>query len=151
MNQTNIINELNVAKERKAEIKKEIDRILKLPEDSRRMRAAFKLWLSVNPRVEVSYSDGTRAWVTAKVAYKQTLEKVNYLKGLSEREDGRKNSATKYSDVGWRSLVEFPPGSMEFMRMFAMNLFTGDSQQQKKAIISIGKVFPELVIPRSGI
>jgi len=150
MKTSQLIKELNIEKERRESIRKEVDRILNIKDEKYRLRQAFKLWLEVNPKIEVSYSDGARAWVTAKVAYKQTLEKVNYFKSLSEREDGRRHSATRSDDAGWRSLIEFPPGSMEFMKMFAVNLFDADTAQQKKAVVKLGKIFPELCVPRGA-
>lgn len=151
MKTSDLIKELNIEKERRAEIRKAVDKILDMKDEKDRLRQAFNLWLSVNPKIEVSYSDGSKAWVTAKVAYKQTLEKIRFLKEQQERDDGRRFSATRSDDAGWRSLMEFPPGSIEFMRMFAMDLFAADQKEQKRATIKLGRVFPELVTPRGGV
>lgn len=145
---------MNIAelkKDKRGEIRKQVDRILNMPDEKDRLREAFKLWLAVNPKIDVSYSDGTRAKVTAKVAYKQTLEKVRFLKSMHDNDLGIKDSVKRSHKVGaqgMRALMELPPGSVEFMRMFAMNLFTGSSDDQLKATVSLSKVFPELVVPR---
>lgn len=131
-------------------IRAEVDKVLNIKDEKERLRAAFNLWLKVNPKIEVSYSDGARAWVTAKVAYKQTLEKVRFLKDQTETDVGTK--ATKnVASHGWenaRTLMEFPPGSTEFMQMFAVDLFKGSGNEQKKAAYHLAKIFPELCVAR---
>lgn len=133
-------------------IRKEVDRILDIRDEKERIRNAFNLWLEVNPKIEVSYSDGARAKVTAKVAYKQTLEKIRFMREQHETDSGLKLSVKNKKGVGslgMRNLMEFPPGSIEFMRMFAMEVFSGSGDEQKKATKKLAKIFPELVVPRS--
>lgn len=136
----------------KAQIRKEVDRILDIKDETERLREAFRLWLVVNPKIKVSYSDGAEAWVTAKVAYKQTLEKIRFLREQHETDLGLKWSTKNRKSVGslgMRNLMEFPPGSTEFMRMFAVEVFSGTGDEQKKATFRLAKIFPELVVPRS--
>lgn len=136
--------------ERKAQIRKAVDRILDKKDETDRLQGAFKLWLEVNPKIKVSYSDGTEAWVTAKVAYKQTLEKIRFLREQHDTDIGLKSSSkNKHSvgSLGMRNLLEFPPGSMEFMRMFAIELFNGSGDEQKRAVMKLSKIFPQFVVP----
>lgn len=151
MNSKTILKQINVIQNRRASIRQKVDTILNIKQEKDRLREAFRLWLAVNPKIEVSFSDGTTERISAKEAYKLTLEKVAYLKSLSERDDGRRFSALRDDDAGWRSVMEFPPGSMEFLRMFAMNLFNDSGNEQKKAMLSLGKIFPEFVVPRAGV
>lgn len=140
----------NPLNSKKVEIRQEVDRILNKREEKQRLRDAFNLWLRVNPKIEVSYSDGTRAKVTAKVAYKQTLEKIRFLREQHETPSGLKSSTKNRKSVGslgMRSLMEFPPGSIEFMKMFAMEIFSGTAEAQKKATFRLAKIFPEFVTP----
>lgn len=136
----------------KAQIRQEVDRILDIKDEKERLQEAFKLWLRVNPRIKVSYSDGAEAWVTAKVAYKQTLEKIRFLREQHETDGGFKHSVKNkraVGSMGMRNLMEFPPGSTEFMRMFAMEVFSGTGDEQKKATFRLAKIFPQLVVPRT--
>lgn len=134
----------------KLAVSKEVNRIMNIKDEKERLRSAFNLWLLVNPKIEVSYSDGARAKVTAKVAYKQTLEKIRFLREQHDTKYGVSHEVMNKKgvhDAGWRGLLEFPPGSMEFMKMFAVNLFAGDAAEQKKAAIKLSKIFPELQVP----
>lgn len=146
---SNVLTELGVKSEERQLIRKEVDRILNQRDEKDRLRDAFNLWLKVNPKVEVSYSDGSRAWVTAKVAYKQTLEKIRFLKEMHETDLGvKKEKLTKgVKSLGMRTVMEFPPGSIEFMRMFAVEMFNGSGEQQKTATFKLAKIFPELAVP----
>lgn len=148
MNTSKIVQ--SVRESRRAAIRKEVDRILDQRSEADRIRDAFKLWLRINPKIQVTYSDDSRAYVTAKVAYKQTLEKIRFLRSMHETELGITYEAKHKKSVGnlgMRALMEFPPGSIEFMKMFAMEAFSGDPQSQKKATMRLAKIFPELVVP----
>lgn len=146
-----IAKQIDIETDRRHSIRKEVDKILNIRDEKERLRKAFQLWLKVNPRIEVSYSDGSRAWVTARVAYKQTLEKIRYIRENQETTTGkRKNNGTRSvggKSANWRSLMEFPPGSTEFMQMFAVEAFKASGEEQKKATYHLAKVFPDLVIP----
>lgn len=136
--------------DKKANIRKEVDKILNKREEKDRLRDAFNLWLKVNPTIDVSYSDGTTDKISARQAYKETVEKIRYLKSQHETSTGlKKSSSTSVggSDARWRGMLEFPPGSIEFMQMFAVGLLSEDKSVQKKEAINLGKIFPEFVVP----
>lgn len=136
--------------DKKANIRKEVDKILNKREEKDRLRDAFNLWLKVNPTIDVSYSDGTTDKISARQAYKETVEKIRYLKSQHETSTGlKKSSSTSVGggDARWRGMLEFPPGSIEFMQMFAVGLLSEDKSVQKKEAINLGKIFPEFVVP----
>lgn len=133
----------------KPEIRKEVDRILDQKDEKVRLQEAFELWLKVNPKIEVSYSDGSVETISARQAYKETLEKIKFLKSQHETSTGLKKEGTSVGENGarWRSLLEFPPGSLEFMEMFAVGLTSPDKDVQKKTSYKLAKVFPQFVTP----
>lgn len=134
----------------KSPIRQEVDRILDQRDEKLRLREAFELWLKVNPKVQVSYSDGSKAWVTARLAYAETLEKIKFLRSMHETKIGVKHQAKHKRGVGsmgMRSMMEFPPGAIQFLRMFHMEMFSGSGQEQKKAIMKLSRIFPEFVVP----
>ena len=145
-----ILRQLDLEQERRAEIRREVNKILDITDEAKRLRMAFGLWLRVNPRIEVSYSDGTEAWIPAQQAFKETLDKIKFLKEIPETKYGfKKKHWYAAGDHGWRTLMEFPPGFTEFIQMFAVSLFKGSGDEQKKATFRLAKIFPEFVVPEA--
>lgn len=118
---------------------KEIDKVLSQRSTGSRARAAYDLWLRLNPKHRVSFSDGTDEWLTAKQIHQATIEKVQFLRENQDNKFGTNKSASM------RLALELPPHAAEFMKMFHPDIFDNDDYA-KTRFRKLIKQFPEFQV-----
>lgn len=99
---------------------KEIDKVLSKRSTGSRARAAYELWLRLNPLHRISYSDGTIGYRRAKEIHEETVDKVKFLKKMQKNEFGTNESGTM------RLGLELPPHAARFISMFHPDIFDDD-------------------------
>lgn len=121
-------------------LQREVDKVLSRRSTGSRARAAYDLWLKINPMVQVSFEDGTSGWLPAKRVHNLTVEKVNIM-----RDQSRNKFATNESR-SMRQMLEMPPAAMHFIQMFHPDLFDGTVEEQKMKSRKLYRAFPEFQI-----
>lgn len=134
---------ISVLKEKHSGYGKEIDEIMKNKSTDTRARAAYKLWLKINPMCSVSFEDGERGWLPAKRVHNLTIEKVKYLRSMSNKYATNESGSMRYR-------MEFPPGSLEFLQAFHPDLFLGTRDDQKLRFSKLRKAFPEFNVAQEA-
>lgn len=123
-------------KEQNKAYEKEIDKILSKRSTGSRARAAYELWLKINPRVHVSFDDGASGWLPAQSVDRLTKEKVKLL---------RESQANKYGTNQSESMrhgLEMPPALLHFIQLFHPDAFD-DDDFAKDRFRKLMRAFPE--------
>lgn len=105
---------------------KEIDKVLAKRSTGSRARAAYNLWLSLNPTHRVGYSDGSVEYLSAKQIHDETIKKVQHLREIQDNEFGTNTSESM------RLGLELPPHAMKFMQMFHPDIFDNDESAKTR-------------------
>lgn len=118
---------------------KEIDRVLSKRSTGSRARAAYDLWLKLNPKHQIGYSDGTNAYLSARQIHDETVKKVKHLREIQRNKYGTNETGSM------RLGLELPPHAMLFMQMFHPDIFD-DDDYAKSRFRKLVKEFKEFQI-----
>lgn len=118
---------------------KEIDKVLAKRSTGSRARAAYELWLRLNPKHKVSFSDGTDEYLTAQQIHKETIEKVKFLREMQRSKFGTNKSGSM------RLALELPPPAAVFMKLFHPDIFDNDDYA-KNRFRKLVKEFSEFMV-----
>lgn len=114
----------------------EVDKVLKKRSTGTRAIAAYELWLKLNPQVEVSFSDGTSQWMTARQVDAETRKKVAFLKEMQANKFGTNKTGSM------RLALELPPPLAHFIKLFHPDVFDNDAAA-KSRLHKLVKAFPQ--------
>lgn len=118
---------------------KEIDRVLAKRSTGSRARAAYDLWLKLNPTHEVGFDDGTTEYMYAQDIHKACLDKVKHLR------ESRANKFGTNESGSMRLGLELPPQAAHFMSLFHPDIFDEDDAA-KTRFRKLVKQFPEFQV-----
>lgn len=115
-----ILKNIKALRAGRAVTQKEVDKVLAKRSTGSRARAAYNLWLKLNPMCQVSFSDGTSGWLPAQRIHNLSMEKVKILR------DNQKNRFGTNESKSMRHGLEMPPAALNFIQLFHPDIFDSD-------------------------
>jgi hypothetical protein len=140
------IKSVNKAKQKqqvyRQDVQKIVDQVLTKRSTGNRARAAYELWLTLNPMVQVTFGEGKdlkMGWLPARRVDSLTKAKVKMLK------DNLKNKYATNETGSMRLGLEMPPALLHFIQLFHPDIYDTDAGA-KDRFRKLVKAFPEFQI-----